>query len=104
MPGDSEVEMFPRLCHLGDAEEAAIPRAAALGFSGIILDGVATARNGKMQAIAEACAAFRLDVFFDIDFAEWDLHDELVEQHPDCFAIGREFDGGVVDPRSPRRG
>jgi starch synthase (maltosyl-transferring) len=103
MPGEFEVEMLPRLCHVADADEAAIRRAADLGFNAVIVGGGAVAKNGDMQAFAESCASRKLDLFFDVDFSEWDLHDELVQRHPHCFAIRREPDSGVVDPRSPGR-
>ena len=103
MPGDSEVEMFPRLCHVGDADEATICRGADLGFNGVIV-AVGNAAHGKLQSLAECCASHDLDLFLDIDFSEWDLHHEIVERHPNCFAVRREPDGAVVDPRLPHRG
>ena len=94
MPGDSEVEMLPRLCHVADADEAAIRRGADLGFNGIIVAaGNGCAANGRPQTLAEYSASRDLDLFLDIDFSEWDLHHEIVERHPDCFAIRHEPDG-----------
>jgi starch synthase (maltosyl-transferring) len=96
--------MLPRLCQVADADEPAIRRAADLGFNGVVADLAPGTQNGKMQALAESCASRKLDLYFDLDFSEWDRQDALVERYPDCFAICREPDGSTVDPRSPRRG
>ncbi|HLY06780.1 MAG TPA: alpha-1,4-glucan--maltose-1-phosphate maltosyltransferase [Rhizomicrobium sp.] len=97
--------MLPRLCHVGNADDAAIRRAAELGFNGVVATlNNGAVRNGALDALAEACAARTMDLFLDFDFSQWDLHDQIVERHPDCFAIRRESDGEVVDPREPDRG
>ena len=97
--------MLPTLCHLGNGDEAAIGRAAELGFNGVVVVPKNGAlRNGALAALAEACALRALALFVDFDFSEWDMHDQVIERHPDCFAIRREPDGEVVDPRLSRRG
>lgn len=97
--------MLPRLCYVGNADDTAIRRAADLGFNGIVAAPQKDAeKTGALEALAESCASHAVDLFLDFDFSEWDLHDELVERHPGCFAIRREPDGEVVDPRVPGRG
>ena len=97
--------MLPRLCHVGDADEVAIHRAAKLGFNGVIvMASNARGTTERQHAVAQSCASSELNLFLDIDFSEWDLHHPLVERHPDCFAIRREPDGAIVDPRLPLRG
>jgi starch synthase (maltosyl-transferring) len=97
--------MLPRLCHVADADEAAIRRAADLGFNGVIVTSANGALpNDALSALADSCTSRALNLFLDFDFSEWDLHHEIVEQHADCFAIRRQPDGDVVDPRARRRG
>ncbi len=102
--------MFPRLCHVGRAEEAvlakaALARAAALGFSGVIVTPEVSAwRRGALCALGEACASRGLDLLLDLDVAQWDMHDDIVRRHPDCFAIRHDSNGEAVDPRSLSQG
>ncbi|MGH6890194.1 MAG: alpha-1,4-glucan--maltose-1-phosphate maltosyltransferase [Rhizomicrobium sp.] len=102
--------MFPRLCHIGragpaGAARAALERAKSLGFSGVVVaaDPEAGWKSG-LNILAEACASRALDLFVDVDFAQWNLHADLVERHPECFAVRREGSGDIVDPRTPGRG
>ena len=98
--------MLPRLCHIGSStEEADVERAADLGFNGVIAgwDAIALHKNA-FHVICDACTARDLVLLLDVNFVEWDLHHELVERNPDCFAIRREGAGEIVDPRSPARG
>ncbi len=101
--------MLPTLCHIGRAGQAATARAAlervrSLGFSGVVVAADPGAWKAELRMLGEACASRHLDLFVDADFSQWDLHAELVEQNPGCFAIHREGDGEIVDPRSPGRG
>jgi starch synthase (maltosyl-transferring) len=90
---------------LGDADEAAIRRAADLGFNGVVVAAAnAAAANGRFPVAAELCASLTLDVFVAFDFSEWGLNDPVVERHPDCFAVRREPTGEVVNPRAPHSG
>ncbi|HWE07335.1 MAG TPA: alpha-1,4-glucan--maltose-1-phosphate maltosyltransferase [Rhizomicrobium sp.] len=95
--------MFPRLCHIGRVTRAntartALERTAALGFDGVIVE----AEGGALCALGEACHSRGLDLLLDVDFSRWDLRQEFVESHPECFAIRRHSDGEVIDPRSAR--
>src|ERR1700722_844742 len=101
--------MLPRLCHIGRAGQAqtaraALERAKSLGFGGVVVAAEADAWKTELHTLAEACASRNLDLLVDADFSQWNLHAELVERHPNCFAIRREGDGEIVDPRSPGRG
>lgn len=96
--------MLPRLCHVGNADAAAIRRASDLGFSGIVATSENGAlENGGLHALAELCASQTLDLFLDFDFSQWDINDDIVARYPACFSIRRESAGEVVDPRQPRR-
>jgi starch synthase (maltosyl-transferring) len=101
--------MLPRLCHIGRAgvaetARAALEHARSLGFGGVVVAADPASWKAKLHTLAEACASRDLDLLVDADFSHWDLHAELVEQNSDCFAIRREGDGEIVDPRSPGRG
>ncbi|HTT84756.1 MAG TPA: alpha-1,4-glucan--maltose-1-phosphate maltosyltransferase [Rhizomicrobium sp.] len=101
--------MLPRLCHIGRAGQAetariALERAKSLGFNGVVAAAEPACWEAELRMLAEACASRDLDLFVDADFSQWDLHAELVQQNPDCFAIRREGEGEIVDPRSPGRG
>jgi starch synthase (maltosyl-transferring) len=101
-PGEFEVEMLPRLCHVSRAEGAAVRRAAEFGFDGIVAElPPDVSRNGKLHALAETCASQGLRLLVDVDFSHWDLRHELVVAHPECFAVRLEADNGVIDPRDP---
>src|SRR5580704_12899071 len=94
--------MLPRLCHIGRAGQAqmaraALERAKSLGFGGVVVTAEPASWKAELRALAEACASRDLDLLVDADFSQWDLHAELVEQNPDCFAIRREGDGEIVD-------
>ncbi|MGH6876328.1 MAG: maltotransferase domain-containing protein, partial [Rhizomicrobium sp.] len=101
--------MLPRLCHIGRAGQAvtaraALERAQSLGFNGVVAAADPAAWRAELSTLGEACASRNLDLLVDVDFSRWDLHDELVQRHPACFAIRREGNGETVDPRSPGRG
>ncbi|HEY3777699.1 MAG TPA: alpha-1,4-glucan--maltose-1-phosphate maltosyltransferase [Rhizomicrobium sp.] len=102
--------MSPRLCHIGRAGQAgaaraALERAKSLGFNGVLVTADLDAGwKPGLNILAEACASRALDLFVDVDFAQWDLHAELVQRHPECFAVRREGTGEVVDPRAPGSG
>ena len=102
--------MFPRLCHIGRASQAAatreaLERARSLGFNGILVTADPDDNWGSaLSVLGEACVSRALALYVDVDFAQWDLHAELVETHPECFAVRREGRGDVVDPRAPDRG
>lgn len=101
--------MLPRLCHIGRAGQvstarASLERAKDLGFAGVLVAAEPASWKAELRMLAEACASRDLELFVDADFSQWDLHADLVEQSPDCFAIRREGDGEIVDPRSPGRG
>jgi starch synthase (maltosyl-transferring) len=101
--------MLPRLCHIGRAGEAqkvraALERARSLGFVGVVAATEPASWKTGLRALGDACASRDLDLYVDADFSHWDLHAELVEQNPECFAIRREGDGEIVDPRAPVRG
>ncbi|HEX4078823.1 MAG TPA: alpha-1,4-glucan--maltose-1-phosphate maltosyltransferase [Rhizomicrobium sp.] len=98
--------MLPRLCHIGRAGQAerartALDRANSLGFSGVVAAAEPASWQAELHTLAEACASRDLDLLVDVDFSQWDLQAELVGAHPDCFAIRRESNGEIVDPRSP---
>jgi len=101
--------MLPRLCHIGragqaEAARAGLERAKSLGFGGVVVTAELGRWKGELRPLAEACASRDLALLVDADFSQWDLHAALVEQNPDCFAVRREGDGEIVDPRSPGRG
>ena len=101
--------MLPRLCHIGRAGQvetarASLERAKNLGFGGVVVTADPAAWKAELRMLGEACVSRDLDLFVDADFSQWDLHAELVEQNPACFAIRREGYGEIVNPRSPGRG
>ncbi|HEX3665699.1 MAG TPA: alpha-1,4-glucan--maltose-1-phosphate maltosyltransferase [Rhizomicrobium sp.] len=101
--------MLPRLCHIARAGHAQtaranLERARSLGFNGVVVATAPASWKAELHTLAEACASRDLDLYVDADFSQWDMHAEVVEQNPECFAIRREGDGEIVDPRAPGSG
>ena len=101
--------MLPRLCHIGRAGQAVtartgLERAKLLGFGGVVVAAEPDRWKDELHTLGEACASRDLDLWVDANFSQWDLNAELVVQNPGCFAIRREGDGEIVDPRAPGRG
>jgi len=102
--------MYPRICHIGGTEDAALPgglldRVAALGFDTVLADA-ATHMQGPADAawreLSDGCLAHDLTLLAHVNFSELDLHHPLVERYPDFFSVRYEADpGAVIDPRNP---
>ena len=107
----SEVPMPPpRILHIGPVPDSiadTVARAAGLGFDSLLFTPPPESgrdddpANGAAQGLAEECRANGLALFADLDPYMLDLHHPLVEEHPECFALRRNGEGHVVDPRHP---
>ncbi len=100
----------PRILHIGtvpDSIAGTVARAAGLGFDSVLFTPLPESgpgndpANGAVQGLAEECRANGLALFADLDPYVLDLHHPLVEEHPECFALRRNGEGHVVDPRHP---
>jgi starch synthase (maltosyl-transferring) len=96
-----------RLLSLPFAEAVANPLAAArlaadAGLSGVLLDGPLALATADLDAVADDIAEVRAAAgrcFVSIALAPFPIDHPLVEQCPDRFAIRRDNDATVIDPR-----